>query len=128
MFRYFNPNPRSSKSVGDCTVRAVAKALGLSWNTAYFDLAVQGYLLADMPSSNMVMNAYLKANGFSRHIIEDTCPDCYTVGDFAHDHPEGTYILGTGTHVVCVESGCVYDSWNSLDEVPIYYYKKENDL
>ncbi len=126
MFRYFNPNPRNISGVGDCAVRASAKALGISWNTAYFDLAVQGYLLADMPSSNMVINSYLLANGFTKHIISDSCPDCYTIRDFAMDHPVGTYILGTGTHVVTVVAGVYYDTWDSGDEVPLYYYHKES--
>ena len=126
MFQYFNPNPRNRKGVGDCTVRAVSKALDVSWNTAYFDLGVQGYLLADMPSSNMVMNSYLLGNGFTKHVISDSCPDCYTVRDFAEDHPKGLYVLGTGTHVVTVMDGTFFDSWDSGDEIPIYYYEKEN--
>ena len=128
MYKYYNPNSRRRTSVGDCTVRAVSKALNISWETAYIDLAVQGYLLADMPSSNVVMNTYLHSQGFSRHSIEDNCPDCYTVREFAEDHPFGIYILGTGTHVVTVIDGIYYDSWDSGDEIPQYYYKKEYDL
>lgn len=124
-YQYYNPNPRN-RIAGDCTVRAVTKALDIPWNTAYFDLCVQGYLLADMPSSNLVMNSYLLGNGFSKHVIDDNCPDCYTVRDFAIDHPKGIYILGTGTHVVTVDSGNYFDSWPSGDEAPQFYYKKEN--
>ena len=126
-YRYYNPNPRNRIGVGDCTVRAVSKALGIPWNTAYFDLCVQGYLFADMPSSNVVLNSYLLDNGFSKHVIDNNCPDCYTIRDFAIDHPTGTYVLGTGTHVVTVLSGDYYDSWDSGDEVPQYYYKKETE-
>lgn len=125
MYRYYNPNPRNIKNIGDCTVRAVSKALGISWNTAYFDLAVQGYLLADMPSSNMVMNAYLHANGFKRYVIDNTCPNCYTIRQFTEDHPYGTYILGTGSHVVAVVDGCYYDAFDSGDEAPLFYYHYE---
>lgn len=129
MFKYYNPNPRNRNGVGDCTVRAISKALDISWDKAYIDLVLQGYLHADMPSSNIVMNSYLHSQGFSRHVIDDKrCSDCYTVRDFAEDHPEGTYILGTGTHVIAVIDGIYYDSWNSGDEIPQYYYKKENDL
>lgn len=128
MFRYYNPNPRNIRSVGDCTIRAISKALDITWNTAYIELAVQGYLMADMPSSNAVMTAYLHANGFSRHTIDDSCPDCYTVRDFAEDHPRGTYVLGTGSHVTAVVDGIYYDSWDSGDEVPQYYYQKEDKL
>ncbi len=128
MYQYYNPNPRNRNAVGDCTVRAISKALDLSWNSAYIDLAIQGYLLADMPSSNMAMNAYLRSQGFSKHIIDDTCPDCYTVKDFVMDHPRGTYVLGTGTHVVTAIDGVYYDSWDSGDETPVYYYRKDIDL
>ena len=33
-FSYFNPNPAGQK-VGDCTVRAIAKATGKSWDEVY---------------------------------------------------------------------------------------------
>lgn len=128
MYEFFNPNPRRRQAVGDCTIRAISKALDVSWDTAYIDLVIQGYLLADMPSSNSVFSAYLKTHGFSKHAIDDTCPDCYTVRDFVRDHPKGTYILGTGTHMVAAEDGKYFDSWDSGDEVPLFYYKKEHDL
>ena len=48
----------------------------------------------------------------------------YTVGEFADDRPDGTYILGTGTHAVAVVSGAVVDSWDSRGEVPDYYFIK----
>ena len=124
-FIYFNPNPRHKNSVGDCTIRAVSKALDIPWETAYIDLVMKGYEMGDMPSSNAVMSSYLRSKGFRKHIIDNDCPDCYTVNDFASEHFKGTYILGTGTHVVCVENGNFYDSWDSGDEVPIYYYQKE---
>ena len=128
MYRYYNPNPRQRSGVGDCTVRAVSKALGISWEAAYIDLVVQGYLIGDMPSSNIVMNTYLRSQGFSKYGISNSCPDCYTIREFSIDHPEGTYILGTGTHVVAVIDGEYYDSWDSGDEIPQYYYEKEYDL
>lgn len=124
-WEYFNPNPEG-KRVGDCVIRAICAATGQDWDTTYTGVALQAYILKDMPSANHVWRAYLKSKGFKRAIIPDSCPDCYTVADFADDHPRGDYVLGTGTHAVAVtDGGIVKDTWDSLGEVPIYYFYKE---
>ena len=53
MFLEYNPNPAGRK-VGDCSVRAVAKALNTDWETAYLMLASNGFAMGDMPSSDSV--------------------------------------------------------------------------
>lgn len=85
MWQYINKNPRG-RSVGDCTVRAIATATGNGWMETYLDLCLFGLLMADMPSANAVTTAYLKKNGFRRRTIPDDCPDCYTIADFCKDH------------------------------------------
>lgn len=123
MFENYNPNP-AGKNVGDCTVRAISKALDQGWEKTYIDLCIQGLMMNDMPSANSVWGAYLRGKGMQRNIIPDSCPDCYTVEDFAKDHQEGTYILALSGHVVCVKDGTIFDSWNSGGEIPLYYWKK----
>ncbi len=124
-FSYYNPNP-SGKSVGDCPVRAIAKALQVSWEDAYTGLALEGFRRGDMPNADSVWGPYLKAHGFTRHWIPDTCPDCYSVSDFAADHPQGTFILSMpGRHVLCVQDGHWHDSWDSGGEIPTYFWRKE---
>ena len=120
---YYNPNP-NSKSVGDCVVRAIAKATGRSWDQAYLELCIQGFLMKDFGDSNQVWDSYLRGCGFKRRIISNTCPNCYTIMDFCYDHPFGIYVLATGNHVVAVIDGEYYDSWDSGNEIPIYYYTK----
>lgn len=114
-----------NKRVGDCTVRAISKALNQSWEKTYIGLCVEGFVRCDIPSANHVWGAYLKSKGFRRNIISNDCPDCYTVNDFCADHPKGTFILALSGHVVCVENGDFFDTWNSGSEVPIYYWYKE---
>lgn len=121
----YNPNP-VRKLVGDCVIRAIAKATNKDWEDVYLDIMVQGFSMHDMPSSNDVWGTYLANNGFRRYIIPDTCPDCYTVNQFVMDNPYLTGILATGTHVIAVENGNYYDTWDSGFEVPIYYWRKEN--
>ena len=125
MFQSYNPNPVRNL-VGDCVIRAVAKLTDQTWDETYLDITLQGFLMKDMPSSNAFWNAYLINKGFNRYAIPNTCPDCYTVIDFCKDHPHGKYLLATGTHVIAVDNGNYYDTWDSGDETPIYFYAKEN--
>lgn len=119
----YNPNPMGL-SVGDCTIRAISKVTNKSWKTTYLNLVLQGYKMYDMPSANRVWGEYLREIGYVRRFIPDTCPNCYTVRDFCMEHPIGRYILGTGEHVVAVVDGYYYDSWDSGNEIPIYYFER----
>lgn len=125
MFVRYNPNP-AGRNVGDCSVRAVAKALDISWEDAYAKIASNGYAMGDMPSSDSVWGSVLRQNGFYREAIPNECPDCYTAKDFCKDNPYGIYVLGFGGHVATVVDGDLYDSWNSENEIPVYvWYRKE---
>ena len=44
---------------------------------------------------------------------------------FCRMYPKGTYVIGTGTHAVCVIDGDYYDTGDSGDEIPQYFWKKE---
>lgn len=121
----YNPNP-SGRNVGDCSVRAVSKALDVDWEDAYARISSAGFLMSDMPSSDSVWGSVLRRNGFYREAIPNTCPDCYTADDFCREHPKGTFVLGFGGHVATVKDGDIYDSWDSSKEIPqFYWYKKE---
>ena len=123
MFIDYNPNP-VGRRVGDCSVRAISKALGVDWETAYAMIASNGFAMGDMPSSNSVWGAVLRQNGFKKQVIPNSCPDCYTFADFARDNPRGTFVLGTGSHVATVVDGNLYDSWDSSDEIPVFVWYK----
>lgn len=125
MFNFYNPNPKE-KLVGDCVVRAITFVTNKVWETTYLNLCVEGLSMADMPSSNSVWGSYLHNNGFVREAIPNTCPDCYTVKDFCNDFKDGTFLLATGTHVIAVKDGNYYDAWDSGNEIPVYFWKKEN--
>lgn len=123
-FVFANPNPKHNL-VGDCTIRALSIATGKSWEQIFAELSLYGFVSCDMPSSNAVWGQYLTDLGYKRDIVQDSCPAC-TVRDFAARNPHGKYVLGTGSHVVCVADGDYYDTWDSGDEKPIFVWEAEN--
>ena len=125
-FIKYNPNPQG-KDTGDCVVRALAIAEGLTWDEAFKGVTDQAFREKDMPSMNPVWANFLMSRGYTLHGIPNTCPRCYTVADFAYDHPEGTYVLGTGSHAIAVIDGNYIDGWDSGDVVPMYFLQKEEN-
>ena len=124
-WKYFLNNP-AGRNVGDCSVRALSAALDVDWEDAFAMLANNAFQMADMPSSNGVIASVLRQHGFRRSIIPNNCPDCYSLEQFAEDHPKGIFVVGTGNHVVAVKDGLIWDSWDSSKEIPQYFwYKKE---
>lgn len=126
MFKEYNPNP-CGRRVGDCAVRAIAKALDTDWETAYIMLVSNGFAMGDMPSSDSVWGATLRQHGFYRESLPNDCPDCYNAISFMEDHPDGTYVLGFGGHVATVVDGNLYDSWDSSMEIPQFYWHYKED-
>lgn len=123
----YNPNPQG-KNVGDCVIRCLTLALPSTWQGAYVQLCVKGLKMFDMPSANHVWGALLKEHGYVRHALPNECPDCYTIREFCNDHPEGYFVVATGTHVVMVIDGDYMDSWDSGDETPLYYFERQDNV
>ena len=123
MWRYYQPNPQGL-NVGDCTVRSICAVTGLDWYTVHDALCDLSRSMADMPSADRVWWELLRRYGFTQKRMIDRCPDCYTVSDFARDHPGGIYVLGPHEHAVAVIDGQYWDSWNSGATVPTYYFTR----
>lgn len=122
----YNINP-CGKSVGDCVIRAISTALDQPWEKTYLDICLQGLTMCDLPSANATWGAYLREKGFVRHAIPHELADDYSVNDFCEDNPEGTFILACSGHVVAVIDGKYYDSWQSGDVTPLYYWERGNN-
>lgn len=119
-FIKYNPNP-AHRNVSDCSVRALSKALDQSWEETYIGLAIQGLLMSDMPHANSSWGTYLKRKGF----VRDMAPENMTVSEFADEFNRGTYILALSGHVVCIKNGVLFDSWDSGDEIVLYFWTKK---
>lgn len=119
----YQPNP-CGRLVGDCAVRAVAKALDTSWEDAYLKIVTAGYGMCDMPSSNSVIWAVLRQHGFKQMPRAIVCDECYTVKNFCAENPKGTFVIFTSGHVVCAIDGDYYDAWDSGNEIVLYVWYK----
>lgn len=120
----YNPNPLG-KAAEDCTVRAISKLTDSTWDNAYFTVMIGGYLEKTMPDQKSAINTLMEYLGFKRYEIPDTCPKCYTIKQFTRDFPRGSYMVATGSHVVAVIDGNYYDAFDSGNEVPLNYWRKE---
>lgn len=121
MYIHFVNNP-CKKSTGDCAVRAISVALDIDWYEAFDLLTEEARNMCDMPSADSVWGTVLRNHGFTRYILPNSCPDCYSAEDFCQDHPVGIYTLAFGGHVATVRDGILFDSWDSSAEIPLYYF------
>lgn len=125
MWIEYNPNP-TGRRVEDCAIRAIAKALDTDWETAFAKVSANAFQMGDMPHSDSVWGSVLRQAGFYRESVPNECPDCYTAEDFAIDHPRGTFVLGFGGHVATMVDANLFDSWDSSQLSPqFYWYRKD---
>lgn len=124
MYQYYNPNPER-KVIDDCTVRAICRLFDKTWEESLLLLTSAALAEHNMPTTPEVWDHFFRSRGFRKRVIPNTCPYCYTIQQFAEDHQNGSYALASGNHVVAVINGIYYDSWDSGDQVPVYYWQKE---
>ena len=123
MYRMYNPNPAKNR-IGDCAVRAISRLFDVDWQTAYMMLAAEGLMLYEMMNDPYVIGTLLQKKGYMMESINNVCPDCTTVKDFTNEHKIGKYALFTDHHIVAVVDGDYFDSWDSGDEIVLYYFKE----
>ena len=122
MWVKYNDNP-TLNITRDCAIRAVGVALDISWGQAFILLASMAYQMGETMDSDLVWGAVLRQEGFSKHLAPD-CVGCYTIAEFADEHPQGIYVMKTDGHVVAAVDGNYYDSFDSGNEPLIYYWSK----
>ena len=106
MYQFYN-------AVNDCTVRAISRATGCSWDEAYQDLSNHARYLGVMPDNVVYIDTYL-TNNFTEIY---GCKHCnqMTVGEFVEQHPHGTYLITMSGHITCAEDGVIYDTFDPSD-------------
>ena len=122
MWFYANPNPKH-KEVPDCVIRAICIATKRSWYDIYWEVCKVGASECNMPSADSVWGRYLYDYGFEPFLLPESCPECITIKEFCKMFPQGTYIIGTGYHAVAIIDGNYYDSWDSGNEIPSFFWR-----
>lgn len=123
MWIYANPNP-ARKQVPDCVIRAICIALDKTWTEVsdelYFSYARRYF---SVTCDDAIWGRYLYDYGFEPFLLPHICPKCVTIDEFTKMYPRGTYIIGTGSHAVAVIDGNYYDSWDSGQEIPSFFWR-----
>lgn len=109
--------------MGDCVVRAISVATDQPWEDVYDHLYLVGRRIYDMENSNEVWGLYLYALGFDPFLLPEYCPQCVTIKEFCRYFPRGRYIIGTGSHAVAIIDGDYYDTWDSGNLTPTYFFE-----
>lgn len=117
-----NPNPKR-KHVPDCVIRALVIALNKSWYDVHDELCALSREECSVTCDDNVWGKYLYRMGFAPFLLPETCPSCITIKRFCIMYPRGIYIIGTGIHAVAVIDGDYYDSWDSGDEIPSFFWR-----
>ena len=114
---YYQPNKKDIKDgYGDCTIRALSKALNLTWIETYlktvpFCIEYQTPNIFNLPQK---LEAEVMAKlGFTYHGVSNKKgAKRPTVEKFAKEHPVGTFIVNVANHEVAVVDGKYYDTWD----------------
>lgn len=117
-----NVNP-AKNDTADCVIRACVVALNKTWlqvSDEIYELSRKHFLSM---SDDRLWGRYLYEKGFTPFLLPENCPSCITIKRFCIMYPHGIYIIGTGSHAVAVIDGNYYDSWDSGDEVPSFFWR-----
>ena len=126
---YYQPNAKDLEDkFGDCSIRALTKFFGREWIEIFNDLVAYAQKNQCMPNMLPNIQEYLADKNVP---YEKTYkPKAWhkeTVLDFAKAHQEGKFILycrvGYGTHLVAVEDGAYYDTWDCGDRIVYGYWE-----
>ena len=129
-YEYYQPNEKAKKykgGFGDCTIRALSKALNVTWIEA-FELQIpicRREQVPDLFSVPLKVRSRLLAElGFEYHGISNKKGSKRpTVDEFAKSHPSGSYICNVANHEVAVVDGKYFDTWDCGESSLYGYYK-----
>jgi hypothetical protein len=112
-----NLNP-FGKKVGDCSVRAIAKATDKDWFEIYEPLCKIGKTLCVMPNDLEALKFYLNEFPYT---------SCKAIKgkkrEIVSDFEKGTYVLRIANHFTAVKDGVCYDLWDCRKKCVYCYWE-----
>lgn len=140
-YEFFNPNPKQRYKKdgtpmgwhrGDCTTRALSKALDLSWKDTFKLQCDEGMKRCAETDSPEVVESILLNNGFTADKIDEAWikkhhrrPKVSELVDDLYGHEGNKKIVIKCTHhVVAAEGETIYDVWDTSDEVVWKFWYK----
>lgn len=122
MFIKYNCNPRG-RVCGDCVIRALSKALEKSWEEVLDDLYKIAKEIKTTCTDRECYKRYLKDYQMIQfnelmYVTSDGRKKRLTVGQFAEEHPSGTYVVDISGHQTVIVNGDIYDLWNCSNKCP----------
>lgn len=139
MVEYYNPNPeckffKSGKPknwyINDSAIRAISKALDMTWDNAYDVLCKMGKKLYNVPTSKQVIDEVLKEYGFEYVTYgkpgkNEKRPN---VKEFVNNlkNSNKTYVLNLADYFVCLKDNKIYDVSSNCLKSSLYSYWIKN--
>ncbi len=135
MIEFYNPNPtckyfKSGKPknwyINDSAIRAVAKALNMTWGQAYDELVNTGKKVFNIPTSKQVVDEVLRKHGFEYFTYGKPGKDQKraNVKQFIEttDTSNKLYVLNLADYFVCLSDNKIYDVSDSCIKNSVYSY------
>lgn len=130
---YFNPNPKARISkrtgepqkwhLGDCSIRAVCAATGLTWIEAYKKMSESALKVFEPFNCTKGFEQCMKDLGLKKISYTKGQPR-ETVKEFAQNHKNEIAILNLAGHPVCCKEGEYWDVWDCGEKTAYSYYVK----
>lgn len=118
-FEYYNANPEGAKKKGyvwnrgDCCIRALAKASGMTWVEAFDFLTERARRDFNVVNDGIAFRGWLKESGATWTPCKaEKGKSRMTAEEFAKSHPTGSYIISLANHETACVNGKIYDVWN----------------
>ena len=115
-FVWYNANPKNRLTTGDCVVRAISMLTNVSWEQTLQNLTELGIFEGRVYNDPVIYTKYLGNLGFVK-IAQPRFPNNtkLTGKQFCEFFDRPCIASIGGHHVVYINKGKVFDTWDSTD-------------